>query len=345
MTNLEKIIRQHVQLSNRPNGKGWLTVLCRVCNDHGKKGKRAGFLFTPISVSYHCFNCAQKGNYSLTQPNPLSDDMVKVLRSFDVSEEEIQQINFEILNNADNKGTGYKPQLSNPLNLDIVEARMPPNCVRVDSLPKDHIWRQIAELYLTESRGIDPSSYPFYIGLKSNEYKELYSKWEKRLIIPCYKDNKLVYFEGRDLTGKQPKKYIGADVPKSNMLYGFDRLYIDKDKPLFITEGFFDALCIGGVAVFGNVLYKEVVHHLNSSPRTKVVIPDRQGNGYKLAQQAIKLGWSISTPDIPSTKDINEAVLKYGKLYVIKSIMDNIYSGFAAETHLRFYCTDSMKKS
>ena len=35
---------------------------------------------------------------------------------------------------------------------------------------------------------------------------------------------------------------------------------------------------------------------------------------------------------------MNEAVLKYGKLYVIKSITDNIADGFEARTKLGVYC-------
>lgn len=338
-TSLEQTIRAHVPFVKRPNGKGWLSVLCRVCNDHGQKGLRGAFLFTPTSVSYNCFNCGHKAVYDETVPEELSKKMITVLHAFSIPEEEIQQITFEILQRLNNTGIRTRAQKQHNPQFDVKPIEMPSCCIPLNQVPSDNKWKQIAELYLEGIRGIDPRSYPFYLGMKeSNDPKS--SMWYRRLVIPSYKNGNLVYFEGRDLTGKNPKKYLSAEVPKSNVLYGFDQLYNNKDTPLFVVEGFFDAFMIEGVAVFGNHLYKETIHHLKSSPRPKVIIPDKYGNGYKLAEQALSMGWQISTPEIAECKDINEAVQKYGKLYVVKSIMDNISSDFAAETRLRFYCKE-----
>jgi hypothetical protein len=42
-----------------------------------------------------------------------------------------------------------------------------------------------------------------------------------------------------------------------------------------------------------------------------------------LINDAIEYGWSVSFPVWQETcKDINEAVVKYGQLFVIKSILD-----------------------
>lgn len=62
------------------------------------------------------------------------------------------------------------------------------------------------------------------------------------------------------------------------------------------------------------------------------------GDGQDLALQGLKQGWKVATPDLGQCKDITEAIVKYGKLYVIKNIMENIYSGTTAETMLGLYC-------
>ena len=341
MTNLEILIRNHVHFRHRPNSKGWLPILCKVCNDHGKKGPRAAFIFSDNSVGYHCFNCPAVLDYSTEQTEPLSDRTIKVLTAFGIPAEEYQQINFDILKRADKLGIKTKSKQQSALNIELVDIKMPTYLVPLKDVPDDNPWKEIAQLYLKELRGIEPDTYPFHLGIKTEERAS--ERWENRLIIPSYKKDKLVYYEGRDLTNKQPKKYISVDVSKSNILYGFDQLYINRDTPLFVFEGFFDAFMVNGVAIFGNTLYKETIYHLNSSPREKVVIPDKYGDGYRLAEQALKLGWKIATPDVGDSKDINEAMIRFGKLYVIKSIMNNIYSDFAAETHLRFYCVENGK--
>lgn len=341
MTDLEILIKNHIHFNHPPNADGWLPILCKVCNDHGHKGMRGGFLFTSDAVMYHCFNCAHKAGYSSNQTEPLSKKMLTVLKAFSVPDEEIQQLNFQILQRADSLGFNANKKQERALRTEVQEVHLPKTCIPLKDVDDTNVWKQIAELYLKEIRGIDPTSYPFLLSLKEfDTTNKTNEKWDKRLIIPCYKNDKLIYYEGRDLTQKAKKKYVGAEVPKSNMMYGFDKLHIDHKKPLFVVEGFFDAFVIDGVAVFGNVIYKEVLYYLNSSPRTKIVIPDRYGDGYKLAEQALNQGWKISTPKIGNCKDINEAVLKYGKLYVIKSIMENIHEGFNAQLNLQFYCID-----
>ena len=121
-------------------------------------------------------------------------------------------------------------------------------------------------------------------------------------------------------------------------MFGFDKLFVDTKQPLYIVEGWFDAFVIDGVAIFGNKLTKSQIYWLKSSPREKVYIPDRLGNGQGAATQALQQQWSISTPDIGNCKDINEAVVHYGKLYVLKQIVDNIATDFQGQLKISMYC-------
>jgi mannose/fructose/N-acetylgalactosamine-specific phosphotransferase system component IIB len=57
--------------------------------------------------------------------------------------------------------------------------------------------------------------------------------------------------------------------------------------------------------------------------REVIVVADQDSAGSKLLKDAQEYGWSASFPVWQETcKDINEAVQKYGKLFVLKSIID-----------------------
>ena len=159
-------------------------------------------------------------------------------------------------------------------------------------------------------------------------------------MIPFYKDGKLIFYQGRDLSGTRTKKYLSPDIPRENVFYGYDNVFKDTEEPLYIVEGWFDAWHLEGVAVLGNKMTPHQIHWINQSRRPKVVIPDRLGDGYLLAEQALELGWSVSTPDIGDCKDPNEAIKMYGKLYTLMTIRTHTYEGFEAALRIKFYCDD-----
>jgi hypothetical protein len=195
-------------------------------------------------------------------------------------------------------------------------------------------WDIIGFEYL-KMRGIDPHSYTFYLADSSDP------KWYGRIIIPIYKDGRLIFYQGRDMTKAHQKKYLSADVPKDNVLFGYNHLFEKHNEPLFVVEGIFDAIVVDGVATIGNELSDAQIKWLNKSPRQKVIIPDKYGKGYLLTKTAITTdNWAVSTPDFGEAKDVNEAFVKYGKLYVISEIINNIHTGSAAEIAVNIYCTD-----
>ena len=104
---LENVIRHYVHLPPHPNTKGWYAVLCKVCNDHGRKGNRAAFRFDHSSVGYHCFNCGIAAGYDPLKDERMSDKMVKVLESFGVPDAEWKQV---VLTALSQRNEGQKPQ-------------------------------------------------------------------------------------------------------------------------------------------------------------------------------------------------------------------------------------------
>jgi hypothetical protein len=62
---------------------------------------------------------------------------------------------------------------------------------------------------------------------------------------------------------------------------------------------------------------------IDSLGREVIVVPDADRSGAKLVDQAVEFGWSVSFPVWQEThKDVASAVEAYGKLFVIKSIIE-----------------------
>jgi hypothetical protein len=324
---LEDIIREHVVLGN-PTPSGWHTVRCLVCNDHEHK-RRGGFLFDHNSVAYNCFNCNTRAVFD---GQGLSDKMKAVLNAFSVPEQDYNRIVFEA---HKNKQQPKKPKTKTENLLVPKEIPLPSFFVPLDHTDDRRI---IDEL---DRRQIKLSDYPFYVA--HNDQSDGCKGWLDRLIIPFYHHQRLIFYQGRDLTGDPKRiKYKNTDVVgRQKIFYGYDEIERNTDEPLYIVEGFFDAFHIRGIATLSNVLTKEQIQVLARSKRPKVVIPDRRGDGHKMAYQGLDNGWSVSIADVGGCKDISDAIAKYGTIYVLQSIVERTMTGFEARIAIELYCEKS----
>ena len=337
---LEDVIRNYVPLPPHPNGRGFYPVVCKVCADHGRKGPRAGFKFDDDSVGYNCFNCGHKAIYNPDTSTNMSDDMIKVLDAFNVPDDEWKQVLLTSMARKNQGNTNLSEKQVNT-NIEPSEIELPDHFYPLGPKDDPDKWTIIARDYLEFERGVDPDSHPFYLSTGQGDKQAM--KWKGRLIIPIYKNEKLIYYQGRALV-KMQNKYLSPSSSKDKVLCGFDKLFEDTEMPLYVVEGWFDAYAIDGVAVFGNQLSDEQVKWLNRSRRPKVVIPDIFGDGHLLANQAIDLGWSVAFPDTGDCKDMSAAVKRFGKLYVMKSIVDNTMSGLMAQTAIGVHCKGGQDK-
>lgn len=331
MQRLEDIIRTHIHFPKREHN-GWNHILCKVCNDHGRKGLRAGFKFEGDTVGYNCFNCGTKAKFDPSSDEEISDDMHKVLHAFGVSDDELKELEFSLFG----KDQSTKRKKSEIQLIDPKPIVLPEHFYKLSDADPNDIWAEVARVYLTDVRGIQPDSYTFYLSTGKGPGNK---GWRKRLIIPIYKGRDLIFYQGRTLSDQIPK-YKNPDIPKDCVLYGMDEIYRNTAAPLYVVEGFFDAWAIDGAAPLRNEFSPQQILHLRRSHRPIVIIPDRFGSGNVLAKQAIREGWSVATPDIGDCKDMDEAVRKYGKLYVINSITETTVSGFEAEVAIGMYCEE-----
>lgn len=333
--NPETIIRSYVNLP-RASSKGWCNVKCLLCHDYRARG---AFRFEQESVGYNCFNCGHSALFNPTEHTRISERMQKVFDAFGIPASEFKEKMFDtfVLQAAGKKADAEIPRIK----INFNDLELPKFFRPLDTEGEGDIYDEIACEYLL-ARGIDPKAYPFLMADKKLSPILKYLDWKGRVIIPYYRHGKVVFYQGRDLLETDRTKYLSPKDSRDAVFYGFDEIYAHSHRPLYIQEGFFDAFMLkDSVATFSNKLTEQQIEILNRCHRPKVVIPDREGKGYVIANQAIEQGWSVSFPDIGSScKDMNDAILKYGRLYVLKSIVDNTSSGFAAQMMVNMYCKE-----
>jgi DNA primase len=93
-------------------------------------------------------------------------------------------------------------------------------------------------------------------------------------------------------------------------------------KFVIVVEGPFDAMAIDGVAILSNECSETQADIIDSLTREVILVPDRDRAGAKLVNDALEYGWSVSFPEWETDiKDVSAAVERYGKLFVLKSIL------------------------
>jgi len=137
------------------------------------------------------------------------------------------------------------------------------------------------------------------------------------VLVPFTHGNKVVGWTARYLDNKIPK-YINHTQP--GYVFGTDLQHPDWQHVL-VTEGIFDALCIGGLAVMHNDINDAQARLIRGLGREITVVPDQDSTGLALIDRAVELGWAVSIPAWEDCKDINDAVKKYGKLTTLLTIM------------------------
>lgn len=322
---MDNLIRKYVSLSDHANNKGWFTTKCEVCNDYKVRG---GFLLSENEVAYNCFNCGEKAIYY--KNSPISDQMMKVLLAFNIPKEEIQRIQLSNLGK-----TVTKKQVVVKDDNPVIEIPIPKSFYRIKTDGSD-TWSNVAIEYLEQRGIINDDNFFLSLGKKTDFEK----KWHGRLIIPFYRENKLIFYQGRSFLNVKQRYENSMISGDGVILYGYNRLHTDLDEPLFITEGFFDCYHLKGVAINGGDLSPAKINAINKSRRRKIYIPDRYGNGKSAALNAINAGWEISIPDTGDCKDINQSIMRFGYMFVYRSLMQNAKKGFEAKVAVNLLCKD-----
>lgn len=302
------LVQENIQLGS-PNSAGWRPLRCLVCNDHSE---RAAFMHDGIYTGANCFNCGMKFRYE-EGSGKLSRDARHILEAFGISKQEIDAVlgssffNPKVEPKKDITLESLKPQVS----LYTPEIELPPKSYPLGADHHDELQAPLIEYVL--SRKLDP--------LKLHAHFSLDPKYLNRVILPCMRDGKVIFWQARSITGEKPR-YLAPGLSKEAVLWGYDSLWRDYDLPLFVTEGIFDAATVDGVALLGSKLNESKLEVLRKSRRQKVFVIDRDKNGQALAEIALANGWMITFPPA-DVEDTNKSAQKYGKLFTIWTLMKN----------------------
>lgn len=300
---------QQTVLDNLPRLKrspgGWYTFNAVCCHHNAesmdKKG-RGGVITDGEAVTYHCFNCGYKTGWR--PGRHISYKFRKLLDWMGVAENERQRMVVEALRIKETvviEEEEAEPEFT----IEFKDRVLPQDCVPLSEAPQE-----LQDYALSRSMPIDQ--------LRWSDTKP--GRMYRRIIIPCSWQGRVIGSTARAVDEKTKPKYFNNY--DSNYVYGIDRQVIG-GKFSVVCEGVIDALTIGGVATLTNRCNDTQAQIIDTLGREIVLVPDRDKAGQKLIDDALEHGWSVSFPEWEAdVKDINAAVIRYGKLFTLKSIID-----------------------
>ena len=297
---------------------GWTSFNAPCCQHRGHSPdtrKRAGIRFDGNGVIYNCFNCKFTTGW---QPGSAIGEKMKTLcRWLGASEDTIKELVFEAMRTD---GDDYRPE-QQETKLEFTDKELPEGAMPLLEWVNSEYWKDISlevETVITYvvSRGYDPFDGNFYWSPASG--------YESRVIIPFKWQGRVVGNTARKVTAGKPK-YLSDQHP--HFVFNFDQQK-ENQKYIFVCEGPFDALAIGGVALLTNEIAEQQNRIINSLGAEVIVIPDQDRAGLVLFDRAAELGWAVAMPNWdPDVKDVADAVLRYGELFVIVDAIKTAQQG------------------
>lgn len=217
-----------------------------------------------IKGYWHCFSCSRAGHI-----NTLCKEILGV-SGFKLLNKEFDRDEFESLAKT------IKPQsdediLKTPsvtVNVNGMLSRLNDSCLNYLSARgiDFNIARSLGMKYLEKG---DVNGTPFF----------------KRLMIPVYENNKLLSYEGRDITGTSKKKVLYPSGSSVNTLFNIDKL--DVSQPIYVVEGIMDLSVLrsddyflNSTSIFGSSPTRRKALLLNKFKEI-VWIPDNDNAGFE----------------------------------------------------------------
>lgn len=304
------------KIKNSPSG--WISFNAPCCHHRGHRAdtrKRAGIMLSE-GIVYNCFNC--KFSTGWKPGSTLSPKFKTLCQWLGASDDTIKELTFEALKT---EGEGYVPTQYIEQKIEFEEKLLPEGAMPINDWINSGYLEEIIDdlepvIDYVQTRGFDPLSENFYWSPAPG--------YTNRVIIPFFYHGKIVGNTARKIGEGRPK-YLSDQHPF--FVYNVDAQK-EEYKYLFVSEGPFDALSVGGVALLTNEISEQQSRIINNIGKETIVIPDQDRAGLILIDQAQKLGWKVAFPNWDEDiKDCADAVKRYGKLFVIidliKSATDN----------------------
>ena len=297
---------------------GWTSFNAPCCQHRGHGNdtrKRGGIRFDGNGVVYNCFNCKFSTGW---QPgSPLGEKMKTLARWFGADDTLIKELTFEALKT---EGEDYRPE-AQLAQIAFTDKELPEGAMPIAEWVNSSYLPDISEdigpvIDYVYSRGMDP--------LSDNFYWSPAPGYENRVIVPFTWEGRIVGNTARKVTKGKPK-YLSDQHPF--FVFNFDKQK-EEQKYIFVCEGPFDALAVDGVGLLTNEISDQQARIINSLGIEVIVIPDQDRAGLILFDRAAELNWSVAMPNWDDdVKDTADAVLKYGKLFVVVDAIKTAQKG------------------
>ena len=305
LTAVQDAVLQLLPSKRRRSPSGWLSFNAVCCHHRGEspdtRGRGGLMTGTDGSISYHCFNCQFKISY---RPGwHLGYKLRRWLAWLGADDNLIQRLVIEAVRIRDIVG---QPQdQPEPVAVKFKQRHLPDDVELIDEDP--------VALEYCRARAIDLNRYPLLVS-KRTEYN-----LNRRVIIPFTWQGELIGYTSRAWDPLVKPKYHSQY--ESNYVYNMDR-QPSNAKFVIVVEGPFDAMSVDGIAILSNECSEVQADIIDTLNREIILVPDRDRAGARLIANAIDYGWTVSYPVWHETcKDVNEAVVKYGKLFVLRTIL------------------------
>lgn len=305
-TAVQDAVLQLLPSRRRKSTNGWTSFDAVCCHHSGEttdtRGRGGLYTSNDGGFSYNCFNCNFKVSY---RPGwLLGYKLQRWLAWLGADENTIQRLIIEALRIKDQVNFIEQPDKTQIK----FEPRPMPHAVKLLDSQHQQAWKYC------QDRMINLKKYPMLVS------DSVSHNLNRRVIIPFTWQEQLIGYSARAWDPMVKPKYHSQF--SSGYVYNMDQQH-PRAQFVIVVEGPIDAISIDAVAVLGNSCsdtQAEIIENLN---REIIVVPDNDKSGHKLIDFAKDRGWSVSFPVwFETCKDVNEAVIKYGKLFVLKTILN-----------------------
>ena len=307
LNSIQDTVNQLLPARRKTSASGWTSFNAVCCTHYGESKdtrNRGGVTNNGEGgISYHCFNCGFKTGY--TPGHVLGFKFRNLLKWLGADENTVRRLVIDAVRVRELVAPNSTKE-PEPAEKVSFKARPLPKNAQLLSEQDHDINKYINDRHI--------GGYDFYSTTETT-----YSL-NKRVVVPFTWEGSIVGYTARAVYPDVKPKYHNSYEPG----YVFN---VDRQRPnarfVIVAEGPFDAMAIDGVAVLSNNCSQRQADIIDTLAREVVVVPDADRAGAQLIDQAIDYGWTVSFPVwLETCKDINEAVVKYGKLFVLKSILD-----------------------
>lgn len=300
MSLITDIVQTFLPPKRKITPSGWVSFNAICCHHTGSgydTRQRGGIIVNGEGVSYHCFNCQFKASW---QPGrPITSKFKKLLQWLNVPDDQINKCALEAMRlKEDGPEAVHKSLIPT-----FFDKALPRGAKPIDDVLNNPPEELLPVLEYMLDRKLKLDDYPFYWTEEDG--------FQNRLIIPFFYQDRVVGYTARLIRDGKPK-YISEQQP--GYVFNLDRQTYDR-KFVIVTEGPIDAICVDGVAVMSAEINPSQHALISQLQREVIVLADRDEAGFRMVEQALDYGWSVSMPEWPEgIKDANDAVKQLGKL-------------------------------